>query len=136
MHPPAHQPPQTAHSAFSLCVEEGVWCLQSCDFNCGRAGNPYGGVNCSGLAPKEYCADGKTFCFDNITTLGYAQTLPNIALGKAQGYTESYNGAQRLTSPVHEPALVCKAPHFERLVAHGAALSAAASPPPFPTSAF
>lgn len=27
----------------------------NCDYDCGEAGNPGGGVNCSGLRPKEFC---------------------------------------------------------------------------------
>ena len=29
-----------------------VFPWHGCDYNCGRAGNPWGGVNCSHLAPK------------------------------------------------------------------------------------
>ena len=71
-----------------------VFPWHSCDFNCGKPGNPYGGVNCSGLAPKEYCADGHTFCFDNITTPGYAQSQPLIELGLSQGYHPRYNASE------------------------------------------
>ena len=72
------------------CCSAG-WCS---DFNCGHADNPYGGVNCSRLAPKEYCADGHTFCFDNITSRGYGQLLPYLALGQQQGYTPVFNASE------------------------------------------
>ena len=71
-----------------------VFPWHSCDFNCGTADNPLGGVNCSHLRPREYCADGKTLCTNNITTRGYAQTLPFVSLGRSQGFVESFNASE------------------------------------------
>jgi di-N-acetylchitobiase len=63
----------------------------NCNFDCGAAGNPHGGVNCSKLRPKEFCPGPNSakppykFCFDNVTDVGYAQTLPLLKLGQSQG---------------------------------------------------
>ena len=61
------------------------------DFDCGQAGNPSGGINCTKLRPQEFCP-GKSsskppykFCWDNVTSVGYAHTLPKVALGRSQG---------------------------------------------------
>eukprot|EP01052_Picozoa_sp_SAG31_P081604 SAG31_NODE_41534_length_275_cov_1.170455_1_plen_91_part_11 len=48
-----------------------------CDFDCGPAGNPYGGVNCTNLRPREYChGSSGPFCFNNISQQNVAQLLP------------------------------------------------------------
>ena len=68
-----------------------VFPWHTADYNCGQAGHKYGGVNCTGLAPREYCADGHTFCFNNITSRGYTHSLPYIELGQAQGYVSTFD---------------------------------------------
>eukprot|EP01052_Picozoa_sp_SAG31_P027524 SAG31_NODE_2582_length_5436_cov_1.573356_11_plen_244_part_00 len=67
-----------------------VFPWHDCDYNCGKD------VNCSTLHPREYCTPpvpGK-FCFNNITSRGYEQTLPLIALGESQGYFKLYNESE------------------------------------------
>jgi spore germination protein YaaH len=72
----------------------------NCDFDCGEAGNPAGGVNCSALKPKEFCPGANSsippykFCWNNFTDLGYAQTLPMIGLGQRQGNTIQWDDHQ------------------------------------------
>jgi di-N-acetylchitobiase len=63
----------------------------NCDYGCGKADNPQGGVNCTHLRPNESCAGSKypngpyKFCSDNYSNPGYAETLPLISLGESQG---------------------------------------------------
>ena len=63
----------------------------NCNFDCGQKGNPQGGANCAKLRPKEFCPGPNSskppyrFCFDNVTDVGYAQTLPLLNIGQSQG---------------------------------------------------
>ena len=74
----------------------------NCNFDCGIAGNPEGGVNCTGLKPKEFCPGANSskppykFCWDNFTDLGYAKTLPVIELGQSQGNPVHWNEQQTI----------------------------------------
>lgn len=72
----------------------------NCNFDCGRKDNTQGGVNCSKLRPKEFCPGANSskppykFCFDNVTDVGYAQTLPLLAYAKAQGNPIEWDNEQ------------------------------------------
>ena len=71
----------------------------NCNYDCGTAGNPAGGVNCTNLRPIEFCPGSHyptnyTFCHDNYSNPGYAQTLPLLELGKSQGNSVQWDEEQ------------------------------------------
>jgi hypothetical protein len=67
-----------------------VWPWWACDFNCGAAD-----ADCAGL---QYSCDGRN-CKNNVSSLGYQQLLPSLALSKAQGRGRQWNSTW--TSPFY-----------------------------------
>ena len=88
---------------FPLRQMVAVFPWFSCDFDCGDADNPYGGRGCARLRPREYCADGKTLCPNNITQHGLAPTARLLELAQEQGNTVRRNTTQPDPVAPHDP---------------------------------
>jgi len=78
-------PDTFAYFAFCCCLKR--YCgllalLLRCDFNCGPDD-----VNCAGL---QYDCGGKN-CQNNVTSVGYEQLLPSLALSQSQGVGRQWN---------------------------------------------